>query len=104
MTALHDSRSMDSSRHVELQELLPTSVPQSMPLDAREEAQHDQKDEIPEQRSSSISHGAQQITRLTRTVTAQDWTGPDDSVNPRNWPFLNKVFHTIAPAYLAFVV
>ncbi|TVY83941.1 Polyamine transporter [Lachnellula suecica] len=41
---------------------------------------------------------------LTRTLTAQDWTGPDDPENPRNWPFGKKVFHTIVPALLAFVV
>ena len=29
-----------------------------------------------------------------RTVTAQDWTGPDDPENPHNWPMWQRVYHT----------
>ncbi len=38
------------------------------------------------------------------TVTAQDWTGPDDPENPMNWPFWKKVYHTIIPGLFAFIV
>ena len=31
---------------------------------------------------------------LQRTVTAQDWTGPDDPENPNNWPLWQRVYHT----------
>jgi hypothetical protein len=39
-----------------------------------------------------------------RTVTAQDWTGPNDPENPHNWPLWKRVWHTIPPALLAFTV
>ena len=41
---------------------------------------------------------------LGRTVTAQDWTGPDDSGNPMNWSLSKKVYHTIIPGVFAFIV
>jgi len=31
---------------------------------------------------------------LQRTMTAQDWSGPDDPENPHNWPFWQRVYHT----------
>ena len=41
---------------------------------------------------------------LQRTVTAQDWTGPDDPENPRNWPRWQRVYHTTVPALFCFAV
>ena len=41
---------------------------------------------------------------LQRTVTAQDWTGPDDPENPRNWPMWQRVYHTTVPALFCFAV
>ena len=41
---------------------------------------------------------------LGRTVTAQDWTGPDDPENPMNWALLKKVYHTVIPGLFAFIV
>ncbi|KAK6336528.1 hypothetical protein TWF696_002078 [Orbilia brochopaga] len=35
---------------------------------------------------------------------ALDWDGPSDPDNPRNWPFVDRVFHTIPPALFSFVV
>ena len=39
---------------------------------------------------------------MKRTMTAQDWTGPDDPDNPYNWPFWKKVYNTMAPSFFAF--
>ena len=44
------------------------------------------------------------VDSITKTATAQDWTGPDDPGNPRNWPFAKKVYHTIIPGLFAFIV
>ena len=41
---------------------------------------------------------------VTKTVTAQDWTGPDDRENPMNWPFGKKAYHTLIPAVSGFTV
>lgn len=41
---------------------------------------------------------------VQRTVTAQDWTGPDDPENPHNWSLLKRIYHTIPPALFGFVV
>ncbi|CAF9925029.1 MAG: hypothetical protein ALECFALPRED_002885 [Alectoria fallacina] len=41
---------------------------------------------------------------LTQTVTAQDWSGPDDPENPHNWPMWLRIYHTIAPGLFAFAV
>ncbi|EME46328.1 hypothetical protein DOTSEDRAFT_70353 [Dothistroma septosporum NZE10] len=43
-------------------------------------------------------------TTATRTVTAQDWNGPDDPDNPQNWMFLKKALHFWPTAILAFSV
>lgn len=47
---------------------------------------------IPELESSSKE------TPIGRTVTAQDWTGPQDPENPMNWPLWRKIYHTVIPA------
>lgn len=41
---------------------------------------------------------------VRRTVTAQNWTGPDDPENPMNWPRWKKIYHTIIPGLFAFIV
>ncbi|MCJ1415196.1 hypothetical protein MMC32_001527 [Xylographa parallela] len=43
-------------------------------------------------------------TDITRTVTAQDWNGPDDPENPMNWSMWSRVYHTSVPALLGFLV
>ncbi|MCJ1387904.1 hypothetical protein MMC18_000747 [Xylographa bjoerkii] len=42
--------------------------------------------------------------KVTRTVTAQDWNGPDDPENPLNWSTWKRVYHTSVPALLGFLV
>ena len=41
---------------------------------------------------------------LQRTVTAQDWTGPDDPENPLNWPLWQRIYHTTVPGLFGFAV
>ena len=41
---------------------------------------------------------------LEKTVTAQDWTGPNDPENPHNWPFWLRVYHTTLPAFFGLSV
>jgi len=41
---------------------------------------------------------------MGKTVTAQDWTGPDDPENPHNWPMRKRAFHTVTPALFGFAV
>ena len=41
---------------------------------------------------------------LKKTVTAQDWTGPDDPENPLNWPLWQRVYHTTVPALFGFAI
>lgn len=41
---------------------------------------------------------------LSKNVTAQDWTGPDDPENPLNWPIWQRVYHTTVPALFGFTV
>jgi hypothetical protein len=54
---------------------------------------------IPTHKSSSSKKEA-----ATRTVTAQDWTGPDDPENPHNWPRGKKIYHMSIPGILCFIV
>jgi hypothetical protein len=35
---------------------------------------------------------------------AQDWHGPQDTENPRNWSNGKKIYHSSIPILLAFVV
>ena len=46
----------------------------------------------------------EQQTGLAKTVTAQDWTGPDDPENPQNWPLWQRIYHTTIPALYGFAV
>jgi hypothetical protein len=41
---------------------------------------------------------------ISRVVTAQDWTGPDDPENPHNWPLFKRIWHTVQPALFGFAV
>ena len=43
-------------------------------------------------------------TPVHRTITAQDWTGPDDPENPHNGPKWKKIYHAIPCALFGFVV
>lgn len=47
---------------------------------------------------------AQDQEPIKRTVTAQDWSGPDDPENPQNWTTAKKAYHTAATALLGFAV
>jgi hypothetical protein len=38
------------------------------------------------------------------TVTAQDWSGPDDPENPQNWPLWKRVYTTSIPGLYGFTV
>jgi hypothetical protein len=39
-----------------------------------------------------------------KTVTAQDWTGPDDAENPWNWPLWKRLYHTALVGLFCFTV
>ena len=41
---------------------------------------------------------------LRKTVTAQDWNGPDDPENPVKWSLWQRVYHTYVPlgSYLLY--
>ncbi|KAF2665679.1 putative bicyclomycin resistance protein [Microthyrium microscopicum] len=41
---------------------------------------------------------------VTRVVTAQDWTGPDDPENPHNWFIGKRIWHTIQPGLFGLAV
>jgi len=41
---------------------------------------------------------------LTKTITAQDWNGPNDPENPMNWSLWQRIYHTTVPALFSFVV
>jgi hypothetical protein len=41
---------------------------------------------------------------ISRVVTAQDWTGPDDPENPHNWPLGKRIWHTVQPGLFGFAV
>ncbi|KAF2399651.1 putative bicyclomycin resistance protein [Trichodelitschia bisporula] len=55
---------------------------------------------------SAITHHTTHHTApsIRHVTTAQDWDGLDDPENPMNWPLGLKIYHTIIPALLAFVV
>ena len=41
---------------------------------------------------------------LQKTVTAQDWTGPDDPEDPHNWPLWQRIYHTTVPGLFGLAV
>lgn len=41
---------------------------------------------------------------LRKTVTAQDWTGPNDPENPLNWSLWQRIYHTMIPGLFGFTV
>ena len=43
-------------------------------------------------------------SNVTRIITAQDWTGPNDPENPFNWSTWKRAYHTSVPALLGFLV
>lgn len=67
------------------------------------------------------SHRDLEGSPVVRTVTAQDWTGPDDPEvscstirntslrltvpqNPHNWSLRKRIYHTIPPGLFGFIV
>ena len=44
------------------------------------------------------------VNSLHRTATAQDWSGPNDPENPRNWPLWQRVYHIMIPGLFGFIV
>ncbi len=62
-----------------------------------------QRDEMPEESVdvaekgiavSSLPKLEQGGDGLHKSVTAQDWNGPDDPENPQNWPLWQRIYHT----------
>lgn len=33
-----------------------------------------------------------------------EWSSPENAVNPRNWPLIKKILHTVVPALYGFVL
>lgn len=57
------------------------------------------------ERSSTTQSDTQGKGRaLSKTITAQDWTGPDDEENPFNWPMWQRVYNTTVPALFGLAV
>lgn len=54
--------------------------------------------------ATSDSVQGEKSETLAKTVTAQDWTGPDDPENPQNWPLWQRIYHTTIPALYGFSV
>ena len=55
--------------------------------DAGDNVQKEFEPDVPHPQSSTTNG-------LHRSVTAQDWNGPDDPENPENWPLWQRVYHT----------
>lgn len=51
-----------------------------------------------------IEAGQHGSKALGKTVTAQDWNGPDDPENPHNWPAWKRIYHTVIPALFGLAV
>lgn len=52
----------------------------------------------------AVTSKSERERKVTRVVTAQDWTGPDDPENPHNWSTFKKTWHVIQPALFGFAV
>ena len=46
----------------------------------------------------------EKIENITKTMTAQDWSGPNDPENPMNWSRAGRIYHTTVPALMCFLV
>jgi hypothetical protein len=89
-----EERQRSESRHSEHQNHLAITVSlESSPSD--NEAPQD----VEAVRSRASEHHS-----IRRTVTAQDWTGPDDPENPHNWPMFKRVWHTAQPTVTGLAV
>jgi hypothetical protein len=74
-----------------------THSPDHLALELRLESSSDEEaydEETPREPHNAIS----------RVVTAQDWTGPDDPENPHNWSLFKRIWHTVQPALFGFAV
>lgn len=40
--------------------------------------------------------------RVSHVADTEDWAGPDDPGNPRNWPLWQRIMHSAIPAIYAF--
>ncbi len=58
----------------------------------------------PVDKTNTKNHGLDREMGLKQTITAQDWTGPEDPENPMNWPLWDRIYHTIPPAAFAWIV
>lgn len=76
-------------------------------LDGESEAAQENVDQsLP---SNGISNAAtagtlERFETLQPIVTARDWNGADDPLNPQNWSGRKKAWHTVQPALFAFAV
>lgn len=61
-------------------------------------------DQRPTVSRHTTQHTQNSVHPAHRVVTAQDWTGPDDPENPRNWPAWKRVWHSVPPGLFAFTV
>jgi len=61
-------------------------------------------DDLEKSTSHATQHSAVSGHPVQKTVTAQDWTGPDDPENPMNWPIWKKVYHVAIPALQCFTM
>ncbi len=72
----------------------------SLPMPAHT---HDTNNDL-EKMATEKSAEAGTAQRATKTVTALDWTGPDDPENPENWSIGKKAFHVAYVGLQCFVV
>jgi hypothetical protein len=63
-----------------------------------------ESDSEEERGAKDIEAGHPEHTPVAKTVTAQDWTGPDDPENPHNWPLKKRAWHTLQPALFGLAV
>ncbi|KAE9968780.1 hypothetical protein EG328_007271 [Venturia inaequalis] len=61
-------------------------------------------DQVDLEKEWDSSHPDLEGGPVIRTVTAQDWTGPDDPENPHNWSLGKRIYHTIPPGLFGFIV
>ena len=91
-----------------------STAPESIGAKARETSRSHAPDSSdgpqPEGRNLEKGHGndlAQShgnVANLSKSITAQDWNGPNDPENPLNWSLSKRIYHTTVPALMGFVV
>ena len=48
--------------------------------------------------------GGENVPYLSKSITAQDWNGPNDPENPLNWSLSKRMYHTTVPGLMGFIV